>query len=98
MAMWLCGYVAVRLCGYVAMWPLFFCNGILTTTEHTDSHPCTSPPLGGHGETWDTRVVGAKNVTREPKAFQNGTHLEQTLALMDRCFRCIEQNDVWVPW
>ena len=25
------------------------------THQHTDSHPCTSPPLGGHERTWGTR-------------------------------------------
>ena len=29
-----------------------------TTPQHSDSHPCTSRPLGGHECFWGTRVVG----------------------------------------
>ena len=40
--------------GWFASPAMWLCGP--TTPQHTDPHPCTSPPLGGHEGTWGTRV------------------------------------------
>ena len=67
--MWLCGEVS----GYVDTW---LCGYNPFPFQHTDSNPCTSPPLGD--QNGDTALPGAEPV---PLGYQNGHPGQRLLSL-----------------